>query len=49
MAGRVVDEPRLTERMVERSLQTGARITPLNGASAHLLADAGGVAAMLRW
>ena len=42
-------EPRLTERMVERCLATGARVTPVTGAAATLLADAGGVAARLRW
>ena len=42
-------EPRLTERMVERCLATGASVTPIEGASAALLADTGGVAARLRW
>jgi hypothetical protein len=42
-------EPRLTERMVERCLATGARISPVQGAAAAQLADAGGVAARLRW
>ncbi len=49
MAGRTLDEPRLTERMVERSLETGARITPVNGEAARVLAVTGGVAAVLRW
>jgi hypothetical protein len=48
-AGRVRHEPRLTERIVERCLQTGAQITPVGGAASTLLADAGGVAALLRW
>jgi hypothetical protein len=48
-AGRLVDEPRLTERMVERSLRTGADITPVAGAAATMLAGADGVAALLRW
>ena len=42
-------EPRLTERMVERCLATGASVTPVEGAAATLLADTGGVAARLRW
>jgi hypothetical protein len=46
---RVVEEPRLTERMVERCLETGARVTPVGGRAAALLADMGGVAAQLRW
>ena len=49
MARNVVYEPRLTERMVERSLATGARVTPVSGEGAALLADMGGVAARLRW
>jgi hypothetical protein len=42
-------EPRMTERLVERCLETGAKITPVEGASATALADAGGIAALLRW
>jgi hypothetical protein len=42
-------EPRLTERIVERSLETGARITPVEGASSDALADADGIGALLRW
>jgi len=49
MHERVFAEPRMTERMVERCLETGARITPVNGAASTVLADAGGVAARLRW
>jgi len=45
----LLPEPRLTERMVERCLATGASVTPVEGASAALLADTGGVAARLRW
>lgn len=48
-AGALVHEPRLTERIVERSLETGARITPVEGASANALADADGIGALLRW
>jgi hypothetical protein len=46
---RAVQEPRLTERMVERCLETGARVTPVGGRAAAMLADMGGVAAQLRW
>jgi stalled ribosome rescue protein Dom34 len=42
-------EPRLTERLVERALDTGALITPIEGAAAGELADASGIAAILRW
>ena len=48
-AGSLRHEPRLTERIVERSLATGARISPVEGASATALAEAGGMAALLRW
>jgi hypothetical protein len=44
-----VPEPRLTERLVERALATGARITPLSPATSGGLREAGGVAALLRW
>lgn len=42
-------EPRLTERLVERALDTAALITPIEGAAAGERADAAGVAALLRW
>lgn len=42
-------EPRLTERLVERALETGARVTPVEGAASGALADADGIAALLRW
>lgn len=42
-------EPRLTERLVERSLDTAARVTPVASAAAGPLADADGIAALLRW
>jgi peptide subunit release factor 1 (eRF1) len=42
-------EPRLTERLVERALNTGARISPVEGTAQGSLKDAGGVAALLRW
>ena len=48
-AGVAVQESRLTERIVERCLLTAARITPLDAAAAETLADAGGIAALLRW
>jgi hypothetical protein len=48
-AGPVVAEPRLTERIVERALDTGARLTPIAGVGAGVLRDADGIAALLRW
>jgi Bacterial archaeo-eukaryotic release factor family 10 len=42
-------ELRLTERMVERALETGARVTPVEGAASSGLSDASGIAAVLRW
>jgi hypothetical protein len=48
-ASTVVAEPRLTERIVERALDTGARLTPVGGAASDVLRDAGGIAALLRW
>lgn len=40
---------RLTERLVERALETGARVTPVEGAASDGLADASGIAAVLHW
>jgi hypothetical protein len=48
-ASGLADEPRLTERLVERALATDARVTPIEGAAGGALADAGGIAALLRW
>ena len=42
-------ESRLTERLVEQALKTGARISPIEGAARGGLRDAAGVAALLRW
>ncbi len=42
-------EPRLTERLVERALATGARVTPLEGAAQNTLRESEGIAALLRW
>lgn len=42
-------EPRLTERLVERALETRARITPVEGAARAALREANGIAALLRW
>lgn len=42
-------EPRLTERLVERALATGARVSPVEGAAQRVLEKSEGVAAMLRW
>lgn len=44
-----VAEPRLTERLVERALETGARVTPLGRAASTDLGEVGGIAALLRW
>jgi hypothetical protein len=41
-------EPRLVERMIERALATGARVTPVEDAAA-LLGTSESVAALLRW
>jgi Bacterial archaeo-eukaryotic release factor family 10 len=43
------EESRLLERILERALHTGARITPVDGSAADNLADADGIAALLRW
>ena len=48
-ASELVAEPLLGERMIERALETGAEVTPLTDPEAELLADCGGVAAILRW
>jgi hypothetical protein len=48
-AASAVAEPRLTERIVERALDTGARLTPIEGAASAVLEDADGIAALLRW
>ncbi|MFP5347158.1 MAG: hypothetical protein ACLGIA_09030 [Actinomycetes bacterium] len=42
-------EPRLTERLVEQALATGARVSPVEGAAQGILAEAAGIAALLRW
>ena len=42
-------DTRFTERLVERALETGARVTPVEGASRAALAEAEGIAALLRW
>jgi stalled ribosome rescue protein Dom34 len=42
-------EPRLTERLVERALNSAAQITPIEGAAGGELVDAAGIAALLRW
>ena len=46
--GAVTPEPRLTERLVERALETGARVTPVEGAARAALSEAEGIAARLR-
>lgn len=42
-------QPRLTERLVERALATGARVSPAEGAARGVLGDAAGIGALLRW
>jgi Bacterial archaeo-eukaryotic release factor family 10 len=42
-------DARLTERLVERALETGAQVTPVEGAANDALAEASGIAAVLRW
>ena len=41
-------ESRLTERLVERALETGARVTPVEGTARGALRQAEGIAAHLR-
>ena len=44
------DEPRLLERILERAFRTPARASlTIDGSAADNLADAGGIAALLRW
>lgn len=45
----LVAEPSLTPHLVERALETDARVTPLSAAGAETLAEHGGIAALLRW
>jgi hypothetical protein len=42
-------EPRFVHRMLERTLATDGKITPVDGAAAEVLDELGGVAALLRW
>jgi hypothetical protein len=42
-------EPRLTERIIERALATGTRVSPVGGAAQGALREAAGIAALLRW
>jgi hypothetical protein len=45
----VTPEPRFVHRMIERTLATDGKITPVDGAAAEVLDELGGVAALLRW
>ena len=47
--GTVTPDPRLTERLVERALETAARVIPVEGAAQGVLSEADGIAALLRW
>lgn len=42
-------EPRLTERLVEQALATGARVSPVEGAASGVLHESEGIGALLRW
>lgn len=42
-------DTRLTERLVERALETGARVSPVEEAARDGLAEASGIATVLRW
>lgn len=42
-------EPMLVERMIERVMETGGRITPVDEEAAGALGEHGGVGALLRW
>jgi peptide subunit release factor 1 (eRF1) len=42
-------EPLFADRLALRALETGARVTVVTGEAAEALADADGVAALLRW
>jgi hypothetical protein len=46
---RLTPEPHLGERMIELAFNGGARVTVLERDDAQLIAEAGGVAALLRW
>jgi hypothetical protein len=48
-AGATTPEPHLAERMLERALATGARVTAIAGPAAEPLEAHDGVAAALRW
>ena len=43
------EEPLLIERALERTLETGATVTPVEDEAAEMLAEHGGIAAVLRW
>lgn len=45
----LVSEPNLVERLVERAIDTGAKVTPVEDEAARALDAVGGVAALLRW
>ncbi|MFD0885740.1 hypothetical protein ACFQ08_14410, partial [Streptosporangium algeriense] len=46
---RVVPDPTMGERMIERALDIDAEVIVLDEEAAQDLADSGGVAAILRW
>jgi stalled ribosome rescue protein Dom34 len=42
-------ESRFVHRMIERTITTDGKVTPVDGAAAEALEELGGVAAILRW
>jgi len=48
-ADQLTPEPFLAERMIEQAIRTSASVVPVEGKAAAALADADGVAAILRW
>lgn len=47
--GDVTEERLLVERAIERTLETGGTVTPVEGEPAQALGEHGGIAALLRW
>lgn len=45
----LIEEPLLVERAIERTLETGATVTPVEDEAAEALAEQRGIAALLRW
>ncbi len=45
----LIEEELLVERAIERTLETGATVTPVQDDAAETLSEHGGIAALLRW